>query len=682
MFCNRCGTEAPLDASFCATCGLDLNGTTPMSAIKVFERDSDLEVVRTSLRSEYDVKEEIGRGGMATVYRAVEAGLAREVALKVLPFSHTHDQNLVERFQLEARTAAKLEHPNIIPIYRVGRADQVIYFAMRYLRGPSLTELIDQVGPMEPAKIRRILIESARALGHAHRQNVVHRDIKPDNIMFKDNGEAVVCDFGIAKAASGTGLTGTGMAIGTPYYMSPEQVRAKPLDGRSDIYSLGVVAYQCLTTRVPFDGDDSFAIGYKHVMDDVPVPELKSDDHQALFQVIRRMMEKHPDDRFATADALVDALEGRAGGLPITAVSPVATNALEGLPDTIKSPAIDVKRTMPRSSIMTPTTPVPRVTVEAEVDTPRRRPLRIAAALAGAFFLTVGGGVGGGYVYLENGGEIPAGLRRYEPVLRERAPWLAEQLPLDRWLATDARVDSVPVDSVALATSTVALDSTNDTTMVTDSLIGTDSLPDPDSTVVAAAPDTASVDSTTGPAGPAEPAEPVTGVLVVANLGSRATLWINGTNVRGLRHELPAGSHEIRVAAPGYERYEAEVDVVAGETVRHRVNMRQVSQCERFGPTYNQNNECFDRRARLDPRASTLVPVDGTVPTQPTQPVELVIEVKPDGTAGAVVVRSPSDVPEFALLVVKYAKGLAFDPATLGGQPVTAWAVVAFYAQP
>ena len=242
------------------------------------------------------------------VFRAQEVDLKRDVALKVLPFSHAHDANLVERFANEARLAAKLEHPNIIPIYRVGKTGDVIYFAMRYLRGPSLAEMIDKLGAIDATDIRRILIESARALSHAHAHGVVHRDMKPDNILFKDSGEVVVCDFGIAKAASDTQLTGTGMAIGTPYYMSPEQVRAQPLDGRSDQYSLGVVAYQCLTAKVPFDGEDSFAIGFQHVTEEPPYPDLKTAEQRSLFQIILRMMAKNPDERFPDCDTLVEAL--------------------------------------------------------------------------------------------------------------------------------------------------------------------------------------------------------------------------------------------------------------------------------------------------------------------------------------------------------------------------------------
>jgi serine/threonine-protein kinase len=274
MRCFRCDNELPKDARFCSICGLDVDATTPMNALGEAAPgpSADLAVVRAALAGEFDVKEEIGRGGMATVFRAHETALGREVAIKVLPFSQVHDASLVERFQNEARTAARLEHPHIIPIYRVGRVADVIFFSMRYVRGPSLSELLAVLGSMEPQEIRRILIECARALGYAHAHGVVHRDIKPDNIMFKESGEILVCDFGIARAATSNRLTGTGTALGTPYYMSPEQLRAQPLDGRSDLYSLGVVGFQCIANKLPFDGEDAFAIGYKHITEEVPTP--------------------------------------------------------------------------------------------------------------------------------------------------------------------------------------------------------------------------------------------------------------------------------------------------------------------------------------------------------------------------------------------------------------------------
>ena len=327
MYCSRCGTQNEDNAKFCKSCGLDLTATTPVHAIGTGQQEvTEIDLVSDQLKEEYEILEELGRGGMAIVFKAREKQLERDVAIKVLPFSLAFDKEFVERFQREARTSAKLEHPGIIPIYRVGKSGRVIYFVMKYLRGKPLSAVLAQRGALPPADIRRILIEVGRALGYAHKSNIVHRDVKPDNIMFDDHGQAVVTDFGIAKAASGGKLTGTGMAIGTPHYMSPEQARAQPLDGRSDIYSLGVVAYVCLTGSVPFDGEDSFSIGYKHIMEALPTPELKTDEHRHIFEIVKKMMAKVPEERFQTAEQMVEAVE--AGGYVATGISSAATRAM------------------------------------------------------------------------------------------------------------------------------------------------------------------------------------------------------------------------------------------------------------------------------------------------------------------------------------------------------------------
>src|SRR5439155_434381 len=283
MYCSRCGTQNDDASKFCRSCGLDLAATPIQNPQELTE----LELVREQLKDEYEILDELGRGGMAIVFKAREKQLEREVAIKVLPFSLAFDKEFVERFQREARTSAKLEHPSIIPIYRVGKSGRVIYFVMKFLRGKPLASVLAARGSLPPAEIRQILVQVARALAYAHKSGIVHRDIKPDNIMFDEHGQAVVTDFGIAKAATGGKLTGTGMSIGTPHYMSPEQARAQALDGRSDIYSLGVVAYQCLTGSVPFDGEDSFSIGYKPIMEVVPLPPLEAYDQRTLFGTVR-----------------------------------------------------------------------------------------------------------------------------------------------------------------------------------------------------------------------------------------------------------------------------------------------------------------------------------------------------------------------------------------------------------
>ena len=192
---------------------------------------------------------------MAAVFLAQDLVLERQVAIKVLPPDTTRDAELTARFQQEAKTAAKLDHPNIIPIYRVESEAGLVYIVMKYVSGQSLEELLDR-GPLSIAHGRHVLREAALALGHAHRRRIVHRDVKPANIMLDEDGRVVLTDFGISKAVQGTThLTGTGTIIGTPQYMAPEQAKGREVDGRADQYALGMVGYRALTGELPFEGD-------------------------------------------------------------------------------------------------------------------------------------------------------------------------------------------------------------------------------------------------------------------------------------------------------------------------------------------------------------------------------------------------------------------------------------------
>jgi len=392
LYCSRCGTQNKDTAKFCDSCGLDLTAATPTGVRVEAPEITEIDMVRQELNEEYEILDELGRGGMAIVFKAKEKQLDREVAIKVLPFSLAFDKEFVERFQREARTSAKLEHPNIIPIYRVGKSGRVIYFVMKFLRGKPLSSILAARGSLPPLEIKKILAEVARALAYAHKKEIVHRDIKPDNIMFDEHGHAVVTDFGIAKAASGGKLTGTGMSIGTPHYMSPEQAKAQPLDGRSDIYSLGVVAYQCLTGTVPFDGEDSFSIGYKHIMEEIPTPPIDSHDKRTLFEIIKKMMAKLPDQRFQSADELVAVLEG---GRSVS----FTTDATQALPS--------MGARLPGA----PTTPIPRA---AGARAPGAAPRRSVLSALFLWLLIVGSVLGGGGFYAYKQGLIFAKTR--EPI--------------------------------------------------------------------------------------------------------------------------------------------------------------------------------------------------------------------------------------------------------------------------
>ncbi len=257
--------------------------------------------------SGYKILKELGKGGMARVYLAIEEKFEREVALKVLLRSLTDEQNLTDRFLIESKTAAGLRHTNIVSIHDVGQAgEDIYYFTMEYLT-LSLKDMIKKSGSIEPQEAVKIIKEIGKALDYAHKKGIIHRDIKPDNIMFREDGTSVLVDFGIARAMDAVSkLTKTNMSIGTPHYMSPEQARGKKLDGRSDIYSLGVLFYEMLVGKIPYDSDDSIAVAIQHVQD--PIPELPA--HLSKYQnIINSLMAKDPMDRPETSKELVDLID-------------------------------------------------------------------------------------------------------------------------------------------------------------------------------------------------------------------------------------------------------------------------------------------------------------------------------------------------------------------------------------
>src|SRR6266513_1636103 len=269
--------------------------------------------------SSYTLEGEIGRGGMGVVFNARDERLKRQVAVKVLPPDLAFREEIRLRFLREAETAARLSHPHIVPIHSVGEGpDGLVYFVMAYVDGESLGAKLKRRGRLPPDEARRIMLETADALGAAHAFGIIHRDVKPDNILLEGSrGRVVVTDFGIAKALSsttgGATLTATGVAIGTPHYMSPEQAAGdREIDGRSDIYSLGVVAYQMLAGELPFQAPTVPGILMKQITERAPLitdrrPEVPED----LAACVMRSLEKDPEDRWPTADALRRALEAR-----------------------------------------------------------------------------------------------------------------------------------------------------------------------------------------------------------------------------------------------------------------------------------------------------------------------------------------------------------------------------------
>jgi serine/threonine-protein kinase PpkA len=265
--------------------------------------------------SGYRLLRQLGRGGMATVYLAVQESVDREVALKVMSPALLADPNFGERFLREAKIAAKLHHRHVVNIHDVGRSGDYHYIAMEYLAAGPILHKDGKARPVDFAL--RTIREIGIALDYAHKKGFVHRDVKPDNILLRDDGSSALTDFGIARALDPAArMTQTGAVVGTPHYMSPEQARGRTVDGRSDLYSLGVVLYEMLIGRVPYQADDSLAVGIMHISQ--PVPELP-DDLAALQPLVARMLAKSPEDRFQDGVALAQAVATIEGGGTIAA---------------------------------------------------------------------------------------------------------------------------------------------------------------------------------------------------------------------------------------------------------------------------------------------------------------------------------------------------------------------------
>jgi tRNA A-37 threonylcarbamoyl transferase component Bud32 len=310
----------------------------------------------------YRITRSLGSGGMADVYEAHDENLERTVALKVLPIEYCRNPQLVARFAKEVRAAAKLNHRNIVTVYEVGHQDSYHYFSMRLLTGGDLRRRIEQgLSPMESLAILR---ELADAFAHAHARGFVHRDVKPENVMFDEQGFPVLTDFGIAKALdANTHMTRTGMTMGTPRYLSPEQASGKPVDARADLYSLGVMFFEMLTGKPPYDAEESMAVIFKHVTEPIPVLPPEVLRYQPLLE---KLMAKDPAKRVSSAADLIREIDAIVPRQPTgevrqsqvrTAENPLIAGLLT--PSPLRTPAPQT----PRPVTPAPVTPAPATPV-------------------------------------------------------------------------------------------------------------------------------------------------------------------------------------------------------------------------------------------------------------------------------------------------------------------------------
>ena len=270
--------------------------------------DDDVNALVGKSLGGFRIVEKIGAGGMATVFKAYQSTLDRYIAIKVLPAYHARDPIFVKRFVQEARSVARLAHPNIVQIHDFDEQDGYTYIVMEYVDGGTLKDRLKK--PLSVTEAADFIIQAAEGLDCAHRNGIIHRDVKPANMLLRKDGHLLLSDFGIAKILEGTtNLTRVGTGIGTPQYMSPEQGMGQAVDRRSDIYSLGIVFFHCLTGRVPFTADSPLTITVKHMNEPLPIDMLTVEGvPQPIIQVVQKMTAKQPHERYQSAEALIDAL--------------------------------------------------------------------------------------------------------------------------------------------------------------------------------------------------------------------------------------------------------------------------------------------------------------------------------------------------------------------------------------
>ncbi len=306
MFCPECGTWNRGAATACVRCAAGLPDVPTRPEVP----DALITALRQATGNRYRVLRRIGSGGMADVYLVEQETLGRPLVLKVMHAHLARDDEMRERFRREAEAAARLVHPLICVPFDYGEVGEMVYLIMPYLGSGGLADLLARQRTLPPARVAEVAAQVATALDHAHRHGVVHRDVKPDNVLFDQDGNAYLTDFGIATAQFHARLTASGRAMGTPHYMAPEQAMGRTLDGRADLYAVGVMMYECLVGFPPFDAADAFAVGYKQVHETpVPVSEVNSEVPAGLAEIVMRCLEKAPEARWQRGADLAAALE-------------------------------------------------------------------------------------------------------------------------------------------------------------------------------------------------------------------------------------------------------------------------------------------------------------------------------------------------------------------------------------
>jgi len=364
-------------------------------------------LLKEDTKGEYIIGDLLGRGGMAMVYLAEEVHLARKVAIKVLPPELTFGHG-VERFKREAKTAAGLDHPNIIPIYRIASGGNVFWYAMKFLEGQSLDELLKEKGRCSLEETIQILMPVADALDYGHLHSVIHRDIKPANIMLDAQNRVTVTDFGIAKALTEGTLTASGSVIGTPFFMSPEQGMGKPVTGAADQYSVAVMTYRMLAGQVPFEGDSAIDILHKHcTIQPPPLNQLCPGLPDYVYKAVDKGLAKKPAQRFSTVKAFVKALREPS---PEITLSDAATVAVDSNPSILGD--------LPTEVMSAADTPRPTASATHRTQQPALPPKKggIWKVLVPLIVILAAGGGGGAWWWMtQRGGGASGGTPAQTP---------------------------------------------------------------------------------------------------------------------------------------------------------------------------------------------------------------------------------------------------------------------------
>jgi serine/threonine protein kinase len=549
MNCYRCHSPIADDSRFCSSCGaLMRDATLPTPTAEELDEAGARELellIRAETAGEYEILREIGRGGMGVVYLAREKSLARDVAMKVLPPHLTYGKGVIGRFRREARTAAALEHPNIVPVYRIAPGGRLFWYTMKHLEGRSLAEVLLERNTLPLPATITILERIADALDYAHQRHVIHRDVKPGNVMLDPRGHVIVMDFGIAKEAAGGTLARSEAILGTPYYMSPEQCRGEPLTGASDQYSAGVMAYQMLCGRMPFDSKTVVDLLQKHCTEaPPPLKAMRPGLPQHVYEAVERAMAKHPHERFPSVTAFIRALLG---------------------------PTSDSTLRLPRGWSL-------RRRVSSTFSRPGR-PHRAWLVTGTVSALAATGLVAGALWWAQRSGSPASGTT--QAVLRPPVPAEGSITLAEVPRGATVRIDGTPQNGIRfqlpaglheLRLERAGWQPAVDTVLITagDSLVhrfvDRPALPPVMSTLPGLT------------AGTERRAAPRSALLIVQTVGGWAKIYVDGALRRegtAYRDSVTAGEHRVRLERDGYLPVDTMVSVRTRATVLVRLNMRR-----------------------------------------------------------------------------------------------------------